>query len=148
MNEVGIGSSELACCWRRSSDELCNLISSHWSELAEWWSCKFFRKLSTVTSTIVWSRQSNGGAQLHCSQTILCPSNALSTPNDGTPLHWLLQFLSDRLTFSAKYFEKRSGRDISEPSLLGEVFYDWGRKRWSTFLKSSLEEQSLSCLRW
>ena len=26
-----------------------------------------------------------GGAQ-HCSQTILCPSNALSTPNDGTPL--------------------------------------------------------------
>ena len=35
--------------------------------------------------TVVRSRQSIGGAQ-HCSQTILCPSNALSTPNDGTPL--------------------------------------------------------------
>ena len=37
--------------------------------------------------TVVWSRQSNGRAQ-HYSQTILCPSksNALSTPNDGTPL--------------------------------------------------------------
>ena len=35
--------------------------------------------------TVFRSRQSIGGAQ-HCSQTILCPSNALSTPNDGTPL--------------------------------------------------------------